>query len=229
MPPYVSCLRLITPTTGTPDCAVRRQVYDKGKYSNYYFRSNGNLRHISRLRYWPLDRVLSEKYGLPADEVRTCPTPQTSLPKCGRSICQYRMGLCMGKGPYASAARGFVWAKVHMPVLHAANEGARSAALRVSGVQHWRKSVRHQGCNCGSHSTGVDAVTWQGVAPWVWMRSHSKGWHHGCGCRLAGSGSKRHCACPCPLLYLLSLLPMPVLTCTSACPHPHARMPWQRS
>jgi len=43
-------------------------VYERGRYSRDYFRRNGELRHIKRLRFWPLDRVLVDKYRLPRDE-----------------------------------------------------------------------------------------------------------------------------------------------------------------
>jgi len=45
-----------------------RKVYERGRYSREYFRRNGELRHIKRLRFWPLDRVLIDKYRLPRDE-----------------------------------------------------------------------------------------------------------------------------------------------------------------
>ncbi|KAF5836896.1 kinase-like domain-containing protein [Dunaliella salina] len=45
-----------------------RKVYERGRYSREYFRRNGELRHIKRLRFWPLDRVLMDKYRLPRDE-----------------------------------------------------------------------------------------------------------------------------------------------------------------
>jgi hypothetical protein len=43
------------------------QVYERGRYSRDYFRRNGELRHIKRLRFWPLDRVLTDKYQLPRE------------------------------------------------------------------------------------------------------------------------------------------------------------------
>ncbi|ORX38691.1 kinase-like domain-containing protein [Kockovaella imperatae] len=39
-----------------------------GKYSHEIFTRKGELRHISRLRYWPLDLVLKEKYLMEAEE-----------------------------------------------------------------------------------------------------------------------------------------------------------------
>jgi serine/threonine-protein kinase SRPK3 len=39
-----------------------KSVAFAGKYSNEFFRRTGELRHIHKLRYWPLDNVLREKY-----------------------------------------------------------------------------------------------------------------------------------------------------------------------
>ncbi len=47
-------------------------MHEKGKYARDYFNRNGELRHIKKLRFWPLDRVLSEKYHLPEHEVSGC-------------------------------------------------------------------------------------------------------------------------------------------------------------
>ena len=62
-----------------------RRVWSAGKYSKDFFTRHGELRHIKKLRFWPLDRVLVEKYHLPDDEVRagdhmqeTCWPPDTS-------------------------------------------------------------------------------------------------------------------------------------------------------
>jgi serine/threonine-protein kinase SRPK3 len=47
-----------------------RHVATSGRYAREYFTREGRLRHIHRLHYWPLDRVLREKYKLPEEEVR---------------------------------------------------------------------------------------------------------------------------------------------------------------
>lgn len=39
-----------------------------GKYANEFFNRKGDLRHIQKLRYWPLDRVLTDKYLFPQAE-----------------------------------------------------------------------------------------------------------------------------------------------------------------
>ena len=45
-------------------------MYEKGKYAGEFFNHRGDLRHIKRLRHWPLDKVLEEKYRVPKHEVR---------------------------------------------------------------------------------------------------------------------------------------------------------------
>ncbi len=46
-----------------------RRVWGAGRLSREFFTRQGTLRHIRKLRHWPLDRVLLEKYDVPADEV----------------------------------------------------------------------------------------------------------------------------------------------------------------
>ena len=40
-----------------------------GKHAKDYFNRHGELRHIKKMRFWPLERVLQEKYHLPENEV----------------------------------------------------------------------------------------------------------------------------------------------------------------
>ncbi|TFK63185.1 kinase-like protein [Pluteus cervinus] len=47
---------------------IPRSVAMTGKYSNEFFNRKGELRHINKLRYWPLDNVLHDKYLFPKDE-----------------------------------------------------------------------------------------------------------------------------------------------------------------
>jgi serine/threonine-protein kinase SRPK3 len=47
-----------------------RQMTSTGQYARDFFTRQGELRNIKKLRYWPLDRVLAEKYRLPEDEAR---------------------------------------------------------------------------------------------------------------------------------------------------------------
>lgn len=49
---------------------IPRSVATQGRYAREVFSREGRLRHIHRLNYWPLDRVLEEKYKLPQAEVR---------------------------------------------------------------------------------------------------------------------------------------------------------------
>ncbi|CAI5960272.1 unnamed protein product [Closterium sp. NIES-64] len=47
---------------------IPKKIALGGKYSRDFFSRNGELRHIRRLKFWPLDRVLTEKYDLPPAE-----------------------------------------------------------------------------------------------------------------------------------------------------------------
>ncbi|KAJ7467190.1 kinase-like protein [Mycena latifolia] len=44
---------------------VPKNISLAGKYSSEFFNRRGELRHISKLRYWPLDLVLHDKYLFP--------------------------------------------------------------------------------------------------------------------------------------------------------------------
>merc|ERR1712158_349324 len=41
---------------------IPRNIATSGKYSKEYFRKTGELRHITKLKPWPLYDVLTEKY-----------------------------------------------------------------------------------------------------------------------------------------------------------------------
>ncbi len=45
------------------------QVWSTGRYARDYFNRSGDLRHIRRLRFWPLESVLVEKYKWDVAEV----------------------------------------------------------------------------------------------------------------------------------------------------------------
>lgn len=45
-----------------------RHIALSGKYSSDIFTRKGELRHISRLKYWPLKSVLTEKYLIPEED-----------------------------------------------------------------------------------------------------------------------------------------------------------------
>lgn len=47
-----------------------KRISGIGKYAKDYFNRHGELRHIKKMRFWPLDKVLTEKYHLPEDEVK---------------------------------------------------------------------------------------------------------------------------------------------------------------
>ena len=60
-------LALVMELLGRPP---RRLWAGPGTRVRSYFTRSGELRHIKRLKFWPLDRVLREKYGLAEGEVR---------------------------------------------------------------------------------------------------------------------------------------------------------------
>ncbi|KAH9921034.1 kinase-like protein [Fomitopsis serialis] len=45
-----------------------KSIAFSGKYSSDFFNRKGELRHIQKLRFWPLDSVLHDKYLLPKEE-----------------------------------------------------------------------------------------------------------------------------------------------------------------
>ncbi len=47
---------------------IPRRVALGGKYSRDFFSKTGELKHIRKLRMWPLERVLQDKYKLPLEE-----------------------------------------------------------------------------------------------------------------------------------------------------------------
>ncbi|EJD40292.1 kinase-like protein [Auricularia subglabra TFB-10046 SS5] len=47
---------------------IPKRVALGGRYSSRFFHRNGELKHITKLRMWPLEDVLREKYCMPADE-----------------------------------------------------------------------------------------------------------------------------------------------------------------
>lgn len=67
-----------------------RLVSEKGKHAHEFFNRNGELRHIKKLKFWPLDQVLTEKYRLPEREVRSAGRVCVYYPGC-RCRTPYRM------------------------------------------------------------------------------------------------------------------------------------------
>ncbi|RXW20011.1 hypothetical protein EST38_g5845 [Candolleomyces aberdarensis] len=47
---------------------IPKSIAFSGKYSSEFFNRKGELRHINKLRYWPLDAVLHDKYLFPKPE-----------------------------------------------------------------------------------------------------------------------------------------------------------------
>ena len=46
-----------------------KKISGNGSFSKDFFNRHGELRHIKSLRFWPLDKVLTEKYNMPEAEV----------------------------------------------------------------------------------------------------------------------------------------------------------------
>lgn len=51
--------------------AFPRAIALGGKYSSEIFTRKAELRHISRLKYWPMKNVLTEKYLIPEEEAES--------------------------------------------------------------------------------------------------------------------------------------------------------------
>ncbi|KAH7906553.1 kinase-like protein [Hygrophoropsis aurantiaca] len=47
---------------------IPKAIAFSGKYSSEFFNRKGELRHINKLRFWPLESVLHDKYLFPTDE-----------------------------------------------------------------------------------------------------------------------------------------------------------------
>jgi len=47
---------------------IPKSVAFSGKYSSEFFNRKGELRHINKLRFWPLEAVLHDKYLFPKEE-----------------------------------------------------------------------------------------------------------------------------------------------------------------
>jgi serine/threonine-protein kinase SRPK3 len=61
---------------------VPKSIAFSGKYSSEFFNRKGELRHINKLRYWPLEAVLHDKYLFPkedADAIASFLTPMLRL------------------------------------------------------------------------------------------------------------------------------------------------------
>jgi len=61
---------------------VPKHMLVGGKYSSEFFNRRGELRHITKLRYWPLDMVLHDKYLFPkaeADGIAAILTPMLRM------------------------------------------------------------------------------------------------------------------------------------------------------
>ena len=58
---------------------VPKRVYSTGRYAKSYFDKKGDLKHIQKLRFWPLEEVLREKYQLEEADARETATFLNSM------------------------------------------------------------------------------------------------------------------------------------------------------
>ncbi|KAJ8508017.1 hypothetical protein ONZ45_g9671 [Pleurotus djamor] len=61
---------------------IPKSIAFSGKYSSEFFNRKGELRHINKLRFWPLEAVLHDKYLFPrmeADAITSFVTPMLRL------------------------------------------------------------------------------------------------------------------------------------------------------
>ena len=81
-------LALIMELLGRPP----KRVFTTGTRARTFFTRTGELRHIKRLKFWPLDRVLREKYGMPASEVRKKREKKEGVwpPRARADMCAWR-------------------------------------------------------------------------------------------------------------------------------------------
>ena len=47
-----------------------KRVAASGRYAKDFFNRAGELRHIRKLKFWPIEEVLVEKYDVALEEVR---------------------------------------------------------------------------------------------------------------------------------------------------------------
>lgn len=129
-----------------------RKIALSGKYSRDYFNRHGDLRHIRRLRYWPLDNVLIEKYDFSeqeAQELAEFLVPLLDFVPEKRPTA----GRCLQHPWLSSVSRSVDDARVGD--CDAVQEGLRNIALaggHTEATSNGTKSKKHLVRNEGSHS-----------------------------------------------------------------------------
>lgn len=131
-----------------------RKVALSGKFSRDYFNRHGDLRHIRRLRYWPLDNVLMEKYEYgeqDAKEFAEFLTPLLDFVPDKRPTA----GQCLRHPWVASVPRSKEPEEDRIGVCDAVQEGLRNIALAgslVEATSNGNKSTKQLVRNEGSQS-----------------------------------------------------------------------------
>jgi len=128
-----------------------RRVWGAGRLSREFFTRQGTLRHIRKLRHWPLDRVLLEKYDVPADEV----APPAASPRLsGACACAPTPALVAAghrgqQSRHADARPASRGARVHRALTRQPGPGAAGcgehAHLGGSATRGWGRGLRAGG------------------------------------------------------------------------------------
>ena len=128
------------------------QIALSGRYSRDYFNRHGDLRHIRRLRYWPLDNVLVEKYDFAeqdAQELAEFLVPLLDFAPEKRPTA----GQCLQSPWLGSVPRSIEEERIGE--CDAVQEGLRNIALAgglIEATSNGKKPKKQQVCNEGSHS-----------------------------------------------------------------------------
>lgn len=115
-----------------------KRIASMGQHARKFFNLNGELRHIKRLRYWPLERVLIEKYRMPRAEAMGL--TDFLLPMLQFDPDQRATAREMLSHPWL---RGELPCVDSVPSLHPvrhSREGKRDNLCRRSGSKSWYSS-----------------------------------------------------------------------------------------
>lgn len=105
---------------------IPRSVACSGRYARDMFTRDGHLRHIKRLNYWSLDRVLEEKYKFPREEVRM-------LGRCARVGVHVCWSSCPTLWLAASAFRKLA-RRIGCPAVSPLPHPLHHAAVRITSI-----------------------------------------------------------------------------------------------
>ncbi|KAG0610129.1 hypothetical protein M758_7G040700 [Ceratodon purpureus] len=134
-----------------------RKIALSGRYSRDYFNRHGDLRHIRRLRYWPLDNVLIEKYDFAekdAQELAEFLVPLLDFTPEKRPTA----GQCLQHSWLGSVPRSIQEERIG--ACDAVQEGLRNIALAgglIEATSNGNKPKKQPVCNQETGFVGDDA------------------------------------------------------------------------